>query len=167
MTDPDYPGPATALAERIEGIGVAMMTTIGDHGRLRSQPMVAQLSHDSNGLWFFTSTSSPAALNIQQRPAVNLSYVDLAAKRYISVAGRARLVRDSDRIREMWNSTVATWFPKGINDPELTLIEVDVEEADYWDDSNSTFVSITGFLRELMGDKPPHMVDRGHLDMHP
>jgi len=157
--------PSTALFEKLSGIRVAMLTTTDEAGRLHSRPMATQETSADGALWFYTSTKAPAALNIQASPEVNLSYVDSSLQRYVSVAGRAWILHDTDRIQELWSPAVAAWFPLGLNDPNLTLIRVDVTEADYWDGGEGRFVRLSGFIRELLGEKPAATRDRGHLDL--
>jgi general stress protein 26 len=39
------------------------------------------------------------------------------------------------------------WFPDGLDDPDLALLRVHVEAAEYWDSPSSTMVHIVGFVR--------------------
>lgn len=165
MTDTYHPSPAAALSDRIAGIRVAMLTTLGDDSRLHSRPMVSQEGPTDGSLWFFVNGKSPMALGLELQPALNLSYVNESTNCYVSVVGKGRLVYSQERIRTMWSPVVGTWFPEGVNDPDLTMIRVDVDEADYWDGSKGRFIRLVGFVRGLMGDETQPHVDRGHLDM--
>ena len=50
-------------------------------------------------------------------------------------AERAGLVRrDRAKIDEFWKEVYKVWFPKGKEDPELTLVAVEPSEGEYWDD---------------------------------
>ena len=40
---------------------------------------------------------------------------------------------DRQKIAELWNEALEPWFPDGLNDPELQLIRVDLQHADFWD----------------------------------
>jgi len=165
MTNTVDTDPSTTLIEKLSGIRVAMLTTTDESGRLHSRPMATQETSADGALWFFTSNNAQVALNIQASREVNLSYVDSNLQRYVSVAGRAWILHDTDRIQELWSPAVAAWFPRGLNDPDLTLIRVDVTEADYWDGGEGKFVRLSGFIRELLGEKPAAARDRGHLDL--
>lgn len=51
---------AERLAELIEGIDIAMLTTVGPEGWLVSRPLsTQQASFDGERLWFFTEADSP------------------------------------------------------------------------------------------------------------
>ncbi|MGH8138726.1 MAG: pyridoxamine 5'-phosphate oxidase family protein [Steroidobacteraceae bacterium] len=121
------------LAELIAATGVAMLTTEEPDGTLRSRPL-ATLQMDSEGkLWFFTGLSSGKVGEIDTHRKVNLSYVNIGTQDYVSVSGRARLLRDRDKMRELWTRWVEPWFPDGLDDPDLALLEVTVDDAEYWD----------------------------------
>src|ERR1041384_1492059 len=62
------------LADLIDTVGIAMLTTEDQDGTLRSRPL-ATLEMDSEGkLWFFTAMSSGKVGEIDQHRKVNLSY---------------------------------------------------------------------------------------------
>jgi len=116
----------------IRQIRVAMLTTETEDGSLRSRPMMT-LQADGASLWFYTSRSAPKGGEIEDHHAVNLSFSDPQSQIYVSVSGRARLVDDRTRIRALWNDYAKLFFPQGADDPDLALLEVMVEGAEYWD----------------------------------
>jgi len=138
------------LDEMIKGIPVAMLTTVTERGWLRSRPMVAQSDPFDGTLWFLSGASTSKARDVRDRQQVNLCYVSGARDRYVSVSGVATLVDDRARIAAMWNKAYAEWFPRGQGDPELVLIKVEVEEAEFWDATVHRMVRLSGFL-ELRG----------------
>ena len=68
------------LADLIEMIQIAMLTTIGSDGRLYSRPMATQQEKFDGTLWFFTQRLSGKIYEIQQDQQINLSY-SLPAKK--------------------------------------------------------------------------------------
>src|SRR5690606_5299575 len=91
------------LWEKIKDIRVAMLTSVGEDGRLYSRPMYTQEADRDDGLWFFTAKSSTKAEKIAGHHEVNVSYVDQQKNLYVSVAGRASVVDDPEKERELWN----------------------------------------------------------------
>lgn len=61
----------------------------------------------------------------------------------------AAIVRDAALARELWNPLYRAWFPGGLDDPDLTLLRVDVERAEYWDSPSSAVVQLTGFIKAI------------------
>lgn len=124
----------THLKDMIEEIKIGMLTTIDADGTLRSRPLQTVGVEDNGTLWFFTSQSSPKVAEAQSDAGrVNVSYAHPGKQDYVSVSGRATLVRDRERMREMYTKWVEVFFPKGLDDPDLALLRIDVDKAEYWD----------------------------------
>jgi len=117
------------LADLIAQAPIAMLTTEEPDGSLRSRPL-ATLQMDSEGkLWFFTALSSGKVGEIDQHRKVNLSYANTDKQSYVSVCGSARLFRDRDKMRELWTPWVEPWFPDGLADPDLALLEITTQST--------------------------------------
>ncbi|MDG3007985.1 pyridoxamine 5'-phosphate oxidase family protein [Paludisphaera mucosa] len=117
----------------IRGIKVAMLTSVAPDGGLHSRPMATQEADFDGTLWFFTRASSGKVEEIRHDSDVNVSYASPDDHRYISLSGRASIVRDAEKIRELWNPSYRIWFAQGLEDPDLALLRVDVRIAQYWD----------------------------------
>ncbi len=137
------------LAELIKDVRIAMLTTLDEDGTLRSRPMATQKTPFDGTLWFFTGASSPKVDEVEHSREVNLSYAAPDSNTYVSVSGTARLIRDQEKARELWNPILKAWFPKGLEDPELALLRVTVEKAEFWDSPSSTMVQIAGFVKAM------------------
>jgi general stress protein 26 len=72
--------------------------------------------------------------------AANLAFSDERRAAYVSVTGRATLVDDAARKRELWSAVVRPWFPGGAEDPELVLLKLQPEHAELWDGPRSRTV---------------------------
>ena len=120
------------LSELIEGIEVSMLTTVDRTGQLHSRPMMALREASEGALWFFTQGNSHIVDVVHAHHPVNISYVDSARGRYVSVSGRARVVTDRARKIELWERRLARWIPNGAEDPSVVLIRVEVQEAEFW-----------------------------------
>lgn len=121
------------LALMIRGIKVAMLTTCATDGALHSRPM-ATLDADFDGVvWFFSRASSGKVDEIRADAEVNLAYASPEDHRYVSLSGRASIVRDPEKMRELWSPAGRMWFAQGLDDPDLVLLRVDVRVAQYWD----------------------------------
>jgi general stress protein 26 len=136
------------LKELLEGIDFCMLTTI-DSGNLRSRPMSTQKLEFDGELWFFTSDNTHKIEEIQKDDRVNVAYSQPNENRYVSVSGRAEMVKDRAKIEELWNPIHKAWFPEGLDDPHLCLLRVDVEQAEYWDAPNSKIVQLYGLVKAL------------------
>jgi general stress protein 26 len=145
----DHEQAIAKLNELIKGINVTMLVTQLADGSLHGRPMATQELESDGTLWFFTGASSGKVKEIQQDQHVLLSYAAPDDNRYVSVSGTAQMVRDRAKAKELWNPAFKAWFPDGLDDPELALLKVEVESAEYWDSPSSTIVHIVGFAKAV------------------
>ena len=156
------------LRDLIKGISFAMLTTVDEDGSLRSRPMQTQEAEFNGELWFFTSASSAKVDEVQSDQRVNVSYSDPDDNRYVSLSGTASLVRDREKIKELWKPVLKAWFPDGLEDPDLALLRVKVEKAEYWDSPSSKMVQLAGFLKALAtGQRLDYAGENEKLDLNP
>lgn len=138
------------LAELIHGIKVAMMTTVDTDGAIHSRPMATQQAAFDGDLWFFTAASSHKSEEVKRDARVNLTYVSHDDNRYVSVTGTAELWKDRIKAQELWSPFHLAWFPKGVEDPDLALLKITVEQAEYWDSPSSAAVKLAGFAKAVL-----------------
>jgi general stress protein 26 len=120
------------FGELIQDIRVAMVTTVEADGTLHTRPL-ATLKYQSNDeLWFFTRLDSAKVRELEQDIHVSVAYADTSKNNYVAVAGTAHIVRDAAKAKEMWTPFARAWFPEGLDDPELVLLRVHMERAEYW-----------------------------------
>jgi general stress protein 26 len=126
-----------------------MLTTAEPDGSLRSRPMATQNKPFDGTLWFFTEIQSGKVHEIDADRHVNLSYANPDDQSYVSVSGVASVVRNRAKAEEFWSPALKAWFPKGLDDPSLALLRVDVSEAEYWQAPHSAVVKLVGFVKAL------------------
>jgi general stress protein 26 len=122
------------LKELIEEIKFGMLTTEDSDGTLRSRPLQTRAVEEDGSIWFFTSRTSPKVTEASADGwRVNVSYSHPGKMDYVSISGRATLVDDREKMKALWTKWVEVFFPRGLNDPDLALLRVDIEKAEYWD----------------------------------
>lgn len=124
------------LANALPKGEVVMLTSQALDGRLNARPMLLQDVDAGGSLWFFIGRSSSAAEEIKVSHQVAVVHADEAEKRYVALTGKAWLVDDLRRAQDLWQGDVAHWFPQGIEDPDLTLLRIDPQTAERWEDGN-------------------------------
>jgi general stress protein 26 len=137
-------GSSKKLRKIMKGAGVAMLTTVAPDGTLRSRPMAALKAPFDGDLWFFTRANAPKTGEIRDNDHVNVSFADSEGERYLSLSGRASVVRDDARAQDLWSGKLKAWFPEGRKDPDLALLRVHVERAEFWDAKTGGMVEIPG-----------------------
>ena len=145
------------LAKLMSGIRVSMFTTTDADGRMMSRPMAVQEVEFDGDLWFFTKVGGRKAEQIARDPRVNVSLSSDSA--WISVGGKAELVRDIEKAKQLWNAGIEAWFPNGPEDPEIVLVKVHADGAEYWDTPGAGVVSVLSFIKAHVTGKPYHIED--------
>ena len=86
---------------------------------------------------------------------MNLAYAHPGKQNFVSVTGTAKLNQDRAIMEKHWSEPLRTWFTKGIDDPEFALLEVTVQQAEYWDAPSSTMLHAYGYVKAaLTGNSP-------------
>jgi general stress protein 26 len=127
--------------------------------------MATQQTESDGDLWFFTQASAAKAEEIRANPHVNVSYASPRENRYVSVSGTATLVRDRKKMQELWDQLYQAWFPHGLEDPDLALLRIDVERAEYWDAPSGTMAEIAGLLKVPAANGPSAAGENEKLDL--
>jgi general stress protein 26 len=164
MTHTDANG---KLAELIKDIKFAMLTTETAEGQLHSRPMATQQLQFDGDLWFFTSRSSSKVSELDSHHHVNVSYSNPDDNRWVSVSGTAETVHDKAKMKELWNPLFKAWFPRGLEDPEVCLLRVRVESAEYWDTPSSKMVQLAGFIKAVATGKRYEPGENREIEIKP
>lgn len=134
MTDKNV-DPVAHLKDMLKEFNTAMLVTRTDDGGLRSRPMAIAEARVDGVIYFSTAIDSPKIEELASDSRVNVALQ--SGSRFVSITGRARVVRDRALIERLWSEAWRVWFPGGKDDPTLCLIAVEPEEAEYWDRSGA------------------------------
>jgi len=137
------------LRRLIDGISIAMVTTIAENHVLRCRPMLLERLEPDATLVFLTHLSSQKTDEVRHDPRVNVAFQSDKGDRYVSVSGTARVTHDVARMRELWNPTYRAWFPGGVEDPDSAIFTVRIDHVEYWDVPSSRLVRLWGVVKAL------------------
>ncbi|HJT62871.1 MAG TPA: pyridoxamine 5'-phosphate oxidase family protein [Burkholderiales bacterium] len=139
------------LREIATRVKVAMLTTRDTQGMMRSRPLHTLEADEQGRLWFFVSASSPKIDEMQREHGeVCLAYADTGKQDYASISGRGEILRDRERMQALWSPWVKVWFPQGIDDPDLALLCVRIEKAEYWESPGGKVQQLYGLAKARM-----------------
>lgn len=138
------------VRELVKDIDFAMLTTVDEDGSLLSRPMSTQEAEFDGDLWFFTSLDTGKVGDIVHHPQVNVAYARPDDHTYVSVSGAAVLLNDRAKMKELWSPVYKAYFPEGLDDPNLRLIKVNVQKAEYWQ-GHGLIRTIIGFAQAMAG----------------
>ena len=139
------------LADLLKKFRFAMVTTLGDEGKLTSRPLTVQEHEFDGDLWFVVARDSSVVAEVGRNPAVGVSLSTNDA--WVSLAGAGEVVDDLGRLREYWSPALDAWFPDGPTDPNVTLLKVNSVSGEYWSSPGGIVASLVGYVKaKLTGD---------------
>lgn len=154
----------TRLAELIEPIDVAMLTTRASDDTLHTRPMTPLEMDDSGAFWFFTSRDADV---LDGRGPVSLAFADPDRSVYVAVSGEAELVDDRARAHELWTAAARPWFPDGPDSEQLALLCVHPNSADTWDGPHGKLMRILAMAASVAAARPIGLGEHEHVDPSP
>ncbi len=109
--------------------------------RINGSPMSVQKTDDNGHLWFLSSTDSLKNMEMRQDPEVTLYFQGSAHSDFLELKGKATISYDKDRIIELWDPMVKSWFQEGIDDPKISVIEFKTESGYYWNNEHGNTIA--------------------------
>jgi general stress protein 26 len=138
-------------------------------GTLHSHPLTTQnktLEEDAC-LWFFVSRKTELGQRLQGDGNVNLAYANPDKDTWVSVTGTARVLEDAAKTRELFNPMAKAWFPGGPEDPDLQLVEIRIDEAEYWNVKENKLLQLLKMGKAAAtGQKPRKMGEHEEVKFH-
>lgn len=130
-----------------------MLTTALPDGTLLSHPMTPQQVTDDADIWFFVGLDGDQANALRGNPHVNIAISEAGS--WLSVAGRVEFVEDRAKIEELWDGEVDAYFKGGTDDPNLGLLFVVSDSAQYWGMPGGKMSALARIAKvKLTGDRP-------------
>lgn len=165
MTEITGPEARARVAELVEDIDFTMLTTTDDDGNLVSRPMSTRQMDDAGDIWFFTAEDTEKVDEARKHRQVGLSYCDAKGMRYVSVAGRATLVHDRAKMKELYSPSLEIWFAEGLDTPGIALLKVTPTVIEFWEPAKGKIAMAAGALKALVTKDTPDddTMNHGHI----
>lgn len=74
-------------------------------------------------------------------------------------------MRDKAKAEELWNPILKAWFPKGLEDPELALLKVEIGKAEYWDLPSGKMIQLAGFVKAIVTGRQVNPGEHEKVDL--
>ncbi len=127
------------LAEKADG---CLFATNLSSLPLTVRPMSTRKVDEAGNVWFLSRKSSNKNLEIAEDNRVQLFYSNMSNAEFLTLYGKATIIKDDEKAKELWSAIAKTWFNEGYDDPELTIIKFEPEAGHYWDTKDGKFVSV-------------------------
>ena len=130
------------IRELVEKAGTCFFcTNVAMGGSGGARPMSVQKIDQAGHLWFLSPSDSHKNRELVLTSAVTLYFQGSAHSDFLLLNGEATVSRDKEKIKELWEPILKTWFTEGIDDPRITVIEVVPTDGYYWDTKHGNAVA--------------------------
>ncbi|QEG43086.1 pyridoxamine 5'-phosphate oxidase family protein [Roseimaritima ulvae] len=121
------------LIDLIQEFDNAMLVTKTDEGALHARPMAIAEATEEGELWFITDRNSGKIADLIHDRDVAVTMQ--SARKFVSLSGECRVVKDQQKIESLWKEAWKIWFPDGSTDTSIVLLKVQPARGEYWDNS--------------------------------
>jgi len=144
------------IRELLKHFRSAMLTTVTAVGVISTRPMGVQGDPDQfdGTLWFFTDDRSPKAQLVKTGAHTALVLQNDDKSTYLHMTGRASVERNMTKMQEFYTPLLRTWFPDGLEDPNLALIRFDADKVDYWESPGGMLQVLGAFTKAVVTGEP-------------
>ncbi|HEY1927372.1 MAG TPA: pyridoxamine 5'-phosphate oxidase family protein [Caulobacteraceae bacterium] len=152
------------LWAEIADTGFGMLATV-THVHDHLQPMTAFCEPESERIWFYTHGDASLALAAEGGAEAVFICVSRDRELQASILGSLHTTLDLLHRDKFWNSSVAAWYPKGKNDPSLTMLCMDCRDAMVWISEAGAMKSGWEIARANLTGSEPHLGGRTTLHL--
>ena len=166
MTEAAATGSKERLLELLRKVRIAMLASRGPDGRFHSRPMATSDVEFDGSLYFLTDDRSGKIGDLSKDPEAIVTYSDASKQIYLALRGHAEVIRNREAIKAHWTAAARGWFPEGTDDPDVALIRVHVEDAEYWDAPNGKMVVLYAYAKAMLtGEKPGNVGEHARVSL--
>jgi len=131
---------------------------------LSVRPMSVLQVDDEGNLWFISHKSSHKNEELKADPFTHLFFQENKNSGFLNVYGISEISFDQEKIDELWNPLLKTWFQGGEDDAEISLIKVVPTHVHYWDTKHGELVAFIKMATSVVTGKT--MDDSVEGDLH-
>lgn len=150
------------VIEIVNDVRIGMVTT-QSQGRLVSRPLTVIEAKEDGDLWFFSTAESAIVREFEAQDLVNVSFS--GNKEWVSISGRASVVRDVAKKKELWNPVVETFAAEGPESPDTVLLRIDSESAEYWENPGGAASVVAGWVKQKLTGQSAEPGDSNTVQM--
>jgi general stress protein 26 len=128
-----------------------MVTRSTSHTGLHGRPMAtAKIEGDLDVIYFATQRDSGKVDELEKDPRVFLGYANSTGSDWATVNGSAKIIDDKALNKRLWQPIWKNWF-SGPDDPNLVMIAVQPETAEYWDQGSKALALVKFAVAAVTG----------------
>ncbi|MBA4001389.1 pyridoxamine 5'-phosphate oxidase family protein [Brevundimonas sp.] len=152
------------LFKAIEDTRVGMLGVSGGEPR-HMQPMTAFAERDAGELWFFIYRDTDLLRDVNASGGHHAMFCLISKDReiYACLGGELEEHFDRERMERYWSPVVAAWYPDGKDDPRLTLMRMQLDDAQIWISEAGPVRFAFEIAKANMTKEQPDLGDRANI----
>ena len=151
------------LWKEVQDEQIGMLGVVGGEPH-HFQPMTAFAEKEAGQIWFFTYEDTELVQQIGQGGTA--MFVFQTKGLWACIGGQLSVRRDAERMDKYWNAVVAAWYPEGKDDPRLTMLCLDAEDAQVWIAEAGPLKFAWEIARANLERRQPDLGGRADLNRH-
>ena len=165
MADIDSKDMESRLWTTLDHERIGMLGLVGENGG-HFHPMTAFREDDLGTIWFFTRRDTELVRSLVQGGKAMFNLVSKDRELWACIGGTITEQHDAGRIDKYWGPVVAAWFPEGKDDPELTLLRLEPDDAEVWIANKGPIRFAFEIAKANLIDQEPDVGRHSRLDLH-
>ena len=154
------------LKELVDRIDIGMMATYPKNDQyIYSVPMSRQEVDEHGNIWFLFSAKCNTHKNLLSDNRISILFAKPSDYTFLTVHGTGEILRDQARIDKYWNPFMEGWFEMGKDDPDIRILKVSVEDANYWDTQSNKMFTFFKMIKNAITNDKMDIGREGSLDI--
>jgi len=108
---------------------------------------------DEGNLWFFTTKETGKTISAKNKNNIFITYAQESNSTFLSISGKAYVNANREKMKELFNPYVKAWFPKGLEDPNISLLVVHPMEVECWTSDEQKILAYNKILSPEKSEK--------------
>ncbi|MBA2657213.1 MAG: pyridoxamine 5'-phosphate oxidase family protein [Tatlockia sp.] len=145
---------AKKLWDLVKPLETAMLVT-SEQDLMQARPMQLVQDKFDGTFYFFTEVPTEKTREVSQHQNICLTFSCPKSQSYVSVSGKASVIRDNELIEKFWSPFIAAWFPQGKEDPSVALMKIEAYQAEYWQGKGSKITQLFKYANAYVSGHRP------------
>jgi general stress protein 26 len=130
--------PGKTIGGLIDRAGIAIISSVDEDGFPNSKAMLPPREREGiKHIYFTTNTSSMRVAQYRSNPKACVYFFDRRFFRGVMLRGAMVVLEDSASKEMIWRQGDATYYPKGVTDPDYCVLRFTAKDGRYYSDYKS------------------------------
>lgn len=155
-------GAKEKIKELAESIDMCMMGTNFKEQPLHVIPMSTKKVDDQGNIWFLSNKNSNHNAHIEKDARAQLIYTNPKGMEFMTLYGDAQIKIEKSILKDLYGKSDDAWFD-GVDDPNLTAIQMVPSEGHYWDTKNGSLVALFEMGMAVITGEQTDLMEEGDI----